>query len=178
MKPNKKLFFDVVTETAKLCHLQGFVEHPSYASIWEAENQAYTATLIRLSGSNFIDQLTISFYPSWFSFRFDVKRSTNSFSIKTLDDVPNDAAQWTECWLYEPFDEYLLKSGRAWNVFSIKNDFSVKKRMKLDVKIAARTICKEFTRNSTFLFDALDGNYQGRMVAVRRHTIERLLDTQ
>lgn len=173
MKPNKKLFFDVLNQVAARCRAEGFVEHPAYVSAWESANQAYQATLIRLVAPVFIDQFSVSFYPSWRSFRFEVKRSANSFGIKTLEDVPQDAGQWTDCWLYEPFDEYLLKSGRAWNVFSIKNDFEVSKRRPLDVERETRRVCQEFERNSKFLFDALDGDYLGRLVDVRHQEIER-----
>ncbi len=173
MKPNKKLFFDVLKQAATRCRAEGFVEHPAYVSAWEPGSQAYEATLIRLVASDFIDQFNVSFYPSWHSFRFDIIRSANSFGIKTLEDVPQVAEQWTDCWLYEPIDEYLLNSGRAWNVFSIKNDFKVSKRKPLDVELETRKVCQEFERNSKFLFDALDGDYLGRLVDVCHYEIER-----
>ena len=102
LKPNKKLFFSVLKQVATLCRPEGFVEHPTYVSAWEPGNQAYQATLIRLGASDFIDQFNVSFYPSWRSFRFDVKRSANSFGVRTLEDIPRDAGQWTDCWLYQP----------------------------------------------------------------------------
>lgn len=173
LKPNKKLFFSVLKQVATLCRPEGFVEHPTYVSAWEPGNQAYQATLIRLGASDFIDQFNVSFYPSWRSFRFDVKRSANSFGVRTLEDIPRDAGQWTDCWLYQPFDEYLLKSGRAWNVFSIKSNFEVSKRKPVDVELEAHKVCRNFKRNSKFLFDALAGDYHGRLVDVRHYEIER-----
>lgn len=173
MKPNKKLFVDVLNRVATRCQVEGFVEHPAYVSAWEPANQAYQATFIRLDASDFIDQFNVSFYPSWHSFRFDIKRSPNSFGINTLEDVPTNAGRWTDCWLYQPFDEYLLNSGRAWNIFSIRNDFRISKRKPLNVEVEARKICQEFERNSKFLFDALDGRYHGRLVDVQHYEIER-----
>lgn len=173
MNNNKKLFFDVLKQVATRCRSEGFVEHPSYVSAWEPGNQAYEATLIRLSASDFIDQFNVSFFPSWHSFRFDVTRSANSLGIKALEDVPQDAGQWTDRWLYQPFDEYLLMSGRAWNVFSVRNHFKVSKRKPLDVELEAFKVCQEFDRNSKFLFSALAGDYSGRLVDVRHYEIER-----
>lgn len=173
MKPNKKLFFDVLKQVATRCHPEGFVEHPAYVSGWEPGNQAYEATLIRLASSDFVDQFNLSFYPSWSSFRFDVKRSANSFGIKAIEDIPDDAGEWTNCWLYQPFDEYLLMSGRAWNIFSIRNHFRVSKRKPLNVETQTLKICREFERNSKFLFGALAGDYCGRLVDIRHYEIER-----
>ncbi|UWP94360.1 hypothetical protein K3X48_08875 [Aliiroseovarius crassostreae] len=173
MKPNKKLFFDVLKQVEIRCHREGFVEHPAYVSAWEPGNQAYEATLIRFGGSDIIDQFNMSFYPSWNSFRFDVKRSFNLFCVKGIEDIPQDAGEWTDRWLYQPFDEYLLMSGRAWNIFSIRNDFRVSKRKPLNVVSETHKVCREFERNSTFLFDALAGDYRGRLVDITHYEIER-----
>ena len=173
MKPNKNLFFDVLKRVASDCESEGFVEHPAYVSAWEPANQAYEATLIRSDVSDFIDQLNVSFYPSWHSFRFHINRSVNPFGIKTIDDVPTDAGEWTDCWLYHPFEEYLLNSGTAWNVFSIKNDFKVSKRKPMNVEAETLKVCAAFERNSVFLFNALRGNYRGRLVDVQHYKIER-----
>ncbi len=95
------------------------------------------------------------------------------FGIKTIEDVPHNAGEWTDCWLYQPFDEYLLMSGRAWNTFSIKNHFRVSKRKPLNVEKQSLKVFREFERNSSFLFDALAGRYRGRLVIVRHYEIER-----
>ncbi|MFC4669680.1 hypothetical protein ACFO5X_14040 [Seohaeicola nanhaiensis] len=173
MKPNKTLFFDVLKHVASVCRSEGFVEHPSYVSAWEPANQAYQATLIRLSASDHIDQFNVSFLPSGHSFRFDVNRSANSFGIKSLEDIPQEAGKWTDCWLYRPRDQYMLMNGRAWNVFSIKLDFKVSKRKPLDVETETLKVCRDFDRNSKFLFSALSGDYHGRLVAVRHYEIAR-----
>lgn len=173
MKPNKKLFFDVLKSVSADCEAEGFVGHPAYISAWEPTNQAYEATLIRSDFSKFIDQLNVSFYPSWKSFRFHVTRSQNLFGINDIEDIPTDAGEWSDCWLYEPFDEYELMSGTAWNIFSIKNFFGVSKREPLNVEAEAYKVCTAFRRNSKFLFDALRGNYHGRFVSIEHYEIER-----
>lgn len=173
MKSNKKLFFDVLKQVTTCCNSEGFVEHPAYVTAWDSGNQAYQATLIRLVASTFMDQFNVSFYPSWRSFRFYINRSTNSFGIKTVEDVPNDAHEWTDCWHYQPFDEYLLVSRGLWNIFSTKNHFGVRKGNPIDVEAEAFRIGQAFALNSVFLFDALEGRYSGRRVDVSHYEIER-----
>lgn len=171
MKPNKKLFFDVLKRVARHCEPEGFVDHPTYVSAWEPANQAYEATLIRSDVSDFIDQLNVSFYPSRPTFRFEVNRSVNSLGINSIDDLPTDAAEWTDCWLYQPFERYILCNYSPWNPLYMDRGFKVNKLK--PPKLETIKICTAFERNSTFLFEALKGNYRGRSVRVEHHEIER-----
>lgn len=173
MKPTKKLFFNVVERVEQHCLSKGFVGHPAYDAAWEPANQAYEASLIRSDVSDVIDQLNISFYPSLSAFRFNVQRSDKTFEIKSIDNIPNDAGAWTEHWLYHPFDEYSLLNGTAWNIFSHSLDFKVRKQEPLNVEAEALKVFTAFKRNSVFLFDALEGNYRGRLVEVRHYAIQR-----
>lgn len=173
MKPHKKLFFDVLKRVARHCESEGFVDHPVYGSAWEPANQAYQATLIRSDVSNFIDQLNVSFYPSSSAFEFEVNRSVNSLGINSVDELPNDAGDWTDCWLFRPYDQYSLGNYSAWNIFHIDRGFRVSKREPIDVEAETLKVCSSFERNSVFLFDALKGNYNGRSVRVTHHKIER-----
>jgi len=75
--------------------------------------------------------------------------------------------------LYHPFDEYLLNSGSAWNVFSIKSDFKMSKRKSMKVEAETLKMCTVFERNSVFLFNALRGSYRGRLVDIKHYKIER-----
>ncbi|WP_282047943.1 hypothetical protein [Sulfitobacter mediterraneus] len=171
MKPNKKLFFDVLKRVAKHCESEGFVDHPAYGSAWEPANQLYQATLIRSDVSDFIDQLNVSFCPSSLAFEFEVNRSLNSFGINSIYGIPTDAGEWTDCWLYQPFERYILCNYGPWNPLYMDRGFKVNKRK--PPKPETNKICTAFERNSTFLFEALKGNYKGRSVRVEHHEIER-----
>ena len=173
MKPNKKLFFDVLERVAALSVPEGFVPLPAYVSGWEPENQAYQATLIRSDISEYIDQLNVAFHPAWKAFRFTVNRSRNSYGFNDLSDLPDEAGEWTGLWLYQPYDEYALLSGSSWNIFSTHLDFRVGKGKSFSAEIAAAKVCTEFERNSAFLHEALRGKYSGRLVQVSHYEIQR-----
>lgn len=173
MRPNKRLFFDVLKRVARHCESEGFVEHPAYVSAWEPSNQMYEATLIRSDVSEYIDQLNVSFDPSGPAFSFDVIRSVNSFWINSLSDLPSVAGDWTDCWLYQPYDQYVLGNYSAWNIFYIDRGFKLSKRKPLNVEMETLKVCISFERNSGFLFDALRGAYRGRSVHVEHYKIER-----
>lgn len=173
MRPNKKLFFEVVRRVALYCEPHGFVAHPSYAPGWEAANQAYQAELMQTDMSEFIVQLQVTFYPSWSEYRIGANRSKNTFGYRSVKDIPTDAGTWTDTWLYQPFDEFSLSAALPWwNPFA-RSPFQVSRRKPLNIEKEADKLSAAFERNAHFLFDAIKGEYDGRMVDVRHYEIQR-----
>lgn len=172
VRPNKKLFLEVVRRVGLFCEPYGFVAHPCYPSAWEPANQAYQASLFHSDVSEFIVQLEIGFYPSQASFGISATKSKSDFGFSSVADVPAVAGDWTELWLYQPFDEFSLSGSSPWNPFS-KNHFKVSKRKPLNVDKEASKVCAAFERNAHFLFQAIKGEYGGRMVTRTHYEIQR-----
>ncbi len=171
VKPSKQIFLTVFDAVSTLGKAHGFGPHPLYPTGWEPANQAYQGSLICPYVADQVDQFEVALYPAGRTFRFDIIRSANSFGLTGLADLPADAGDWTDMWLHRPYTQYHLKAGKIWHPFAVGRPFRLKPQDLIDVDKAVGKIMKAFAANAQYLFDALHGDYRGRLVNVIRYDV-------
>lgn len=166
-RPHKQIFMGVAEQVAEIAKSHGFVDHPAYETGWDPQNQNYTRHLIRPICSQFIDQFEVCYYPNYKGFFISVRRLDRTPERTELLGRNCTAFEWTHAYSINQRVQYDLWDGNHWNPFSGRTAFHLKNSDFANVDVAISKIMKRISRNMTFLFDALNGEYKGRLVHVR-----------